>query len=161
MANEIYIAQQDTLEEVKDIAIDINTNVGTANETLGDFTDDPSNIVNEIYSLKESLALLTSKIDNISGGIKRVQRGKVDEEGASKNITLTYPVNPEKTFVLAYGLGVSGEGTTEYPNGRGDKYYFPCATLENSTTLQVRGGGVAYDGGSQYIQVAWQVIEFN
>lgn len=96
------------------------------------------------------------------GGIKRVQRGKVDKKGQkspSVNITLDYPVDVNKTFVLAFGLGASNQGD---PNEKGYSY-FPCATLENANTIQVKGGTSlrVRDGSIVYdIYVAWQVIEF-
>lgn len=77
------------------------------------------------------------------------------------NITLQTSVDVNKSIVIANGFGESS--ISEAQNTRPDHYLFPCATLENSNTLQVRGGGKMDVGSSSdtyYIKVAWQVIEF-
>lgn len=174
------IAKEATVENVQSITNTINT-------TLGNFAGGGTDsVVTELNALKDAVAALTTKTDGLqtdvtniktdvgtiettveqiagqSGGIKRVQRGKVDKKSQnspSVNITLDYPVDVNKTFVLAFGLGASNRGD---PN-EGGYSYFPCATLENANTIQVKGGTSlrARDGRNVYdIYVAWQVIEF-
>lgn len=188
MAGENFIALENTSQEIKTAVAGVDTAVDGIAQTATEIKEATDGITLSEASIKAvadeilakigltndsgggtaegsifaKLNALLTQIASAGGGIKRVQRGKVDKKdqnNPSVNITLDYSVDVNKTFVLAFGLGASNQGD---PNEK-DYSYFPCATLENANTIQVKGGTSwrSSNGSDVYdIYVAWQVIEF-
>ena len=74
MAGEIYIARQDTLENVQSTVNEIDANVDTANNTLGNFAGGGTDsVVTELNALKEAVAALTTKTDGLQTDITNIK----------------------------------------------------------------------------------------
>ena len=96
--------------------------------------------------------------------VKSVQRGHLQGEQLSykayyKDITIK-SVNMSKSIVIyTSGEGYQPHDEPNTSNG-GDYYYYPTATLINSTTLRLYRTNSVYDSDHAYITGDWQVIEF-
>lgn len=74
MAGEIYIARQDTLENVQSTVNEIDANVDTANSTLGNFAGGGTDsVVTELNALKQAVAALTTKTDSLQTDVTNIK----------------------------------------------------------------------------------------
>ena len=74
MAGEIYIARQDTLENVQSTVNEIDANVDTANSTLGNFAGGGTDsVVTELNALKQAVAALTTKTDGLQTDVTNIK----------------------------------------------------------------------------------------
>ena len=74
MAGEIYIARQDTLENVQSTVNEIDANVDTANSTLGNFAGGGTDsVVTELNALKDAVAALTTKTDGLQTDVTNIK----------------------------------------------------------------------------------------
>lgn len=74
MAGEIYIARQDTLENVQSTVNEIDANVDTANSTLGKYAGGGTDsVVTELNALKQAVAALTTKTDGLQTDVTNIK----------------------------------------------------------------------------------------
>lgn len=166
MANEIFIARQDTLENVQATVNEIDANVDTANSTLGNFAGGGTDsVVTELNALKQAVAALTTKTDGLqenvtdietvvnqiaSGGsssvIRRIQKDTFGMSGSSISIPLKGFTNLDKMIVI-----INAEAPNYNSNMVGGVYVnsFTINSLILRTTVGNQGAAGYY-----------QVIEF-
>lgn len=157
MANEIFIARQDTLENVQSTVNEIDANVDTANSTLGNFAGGGTDsVVTELNALKQAVAALTTKTDGLqenitdietvvnqiaSGGsssvIRRIQKDTFGMSSSSISIPLKGFTNLDKMIVI-----INSEAPDYNSNMVGGVYVksFTINSLILMTTVGERGG---------------------
>ncbi|MDA8455262.1 hypothetical protein M4R22_10865 [Acidovorax sp. GBBC 3334] len=107
----------------------------------------------ELLRVAASVATLQSSVGAL-GAVKSVQRGVVTPAETGGIAVTIASVNPSKAFVLASLTNSFGQGNSWNAPQIG-------AMLLSATELRVIGAvSPISGGGSYYVPVSWQVVEF-
>lgn len=191
MAGEIYIARQDTLENVQSTVNEIDANVDTANSTLGNFAGGGTDsVVTELNALKQAVAALTTKTDGLQtdvtniktdvgtietaveqiasagGGIKRVQRGVIESKECKNGDPM---FSNESCSFINLQTPINPEksflllySSYGYNDLTNEDHVDNIVGRIYSTTQIVIYANTRNRSGTRFIKkVCWEVIEFN
>lgn len=166
--NEIDIntlAQESTSQEIKlsnesiqAVADEILSRIGVTNDTGGGAT---------AGSVFAKLNALLTQIASSGGGIKRIQRGKIDYIKCNNNdssfnwyyclVNIPQAINIEKSFLLLYSPYSYALNGTSYDD---IDRYSPCGYIYSATQIAIYANNDgAYPDGVH--NICWQIIEFN
>ena len=157
MAGEIFIARQDTLENVQSTVNEIDANVDTANSTLGNFAGGGTDsVVTELNALKQAVAALTTKTDGLQTDVTNI---KTDVGTIETTVEQIAGQGGESNGVKLIGIrtGHSSKTETTFINSTSDKkrivrvYWEIGGGRDDGYTVKITANGTTYeylgDGG--------------
>lgn len=151
MANEIFIARQDTLENVQSTVNEIDANVDTANSTLGNFAGGGTDsVVTELNALKQAVAALTTKTDGLQTDVTNI---KTDVGTIETTVEQIAGQGGESGGVKLIGIKANHSSSSETTliNSTSDKkrivraYWEIRGSRDDAYTVKIIANGATYE----------------